>query len=136
MCICFDMALYEEIMNWLEVELRPHGEKARLSRLMETAPNTVTRWFSPKEKDRREPSGRMLCTALESLGVKVIFPGDEIPVQEDLSPEARHLDGIIKGMRKSHAGDKAIKAAMLEEIDELFEKNEGREDKAERRLAG
>lgn len=134
-CIPSGMSLYEEIMDALKVVLEPRGEKSRISKQIDTPPNTITRWFSDDPKQKREPSGRNLLAVLESVGAKIVMPGEEMDCPEVLTPEAQRLDEIIAGMRKLNLSDAAIHDAVAAELATLFQKKTEPAETEERRRA-
>ncbi len=121
--ICDYMGIYEDIMKKLEKALRARGEKARVSRVIGTPPNTLSRWFQDDERGRRKPSGKMLLSALDAVGVRIVFPDDKDTVG-CISPEAAAIDRLIIAMRKSgEATDSTIKAAIISKVQEdLFKR--------------
>ncbi len=117
------MEIYEDIMKKLESALRARGEKARVSRAIGTPPNTLSRWFQDDERGRRKPSGKMLLSALDAVGARIVFPGDK-DTMGCISPEAAAIDRLIMAMRKSgEATDSTIKAAIISKVQEdLFKR--------------
>lgn len=77
-----------------------------------------------------------LFKLLDSLGAKIVFPGDSnASLSKEATPEAVAIDKLIVAMRKSGAVDAAIRDAVIRQIESMFEKNNHPENDKERRLA-
>lgn len=71
----------------------------------------------------------------DTLGVKIVFPGEDHPTANLTTPEAVRLDELIVGMRKMNMTPEAIRDAVITELSSMFQKNSPSADTEERRRA-
>ncbi len=70
------MGMFEEVMQGLRRAVSPQGRYRNMTQLAEAcgvAPNLISRWLSGE----RSPRFEALSRVLESLGARVVFPGED-----------------------------------------------------------